>query len=106
MAVFAVVVIIAIVIISIVVYNKTSESGDTPSGKLTIGEDYSRDWGRSTTTTTTSMTRTVPVKPDTEPHDLDAVYVYRPSSGVWCCVNCECENSFDQTICCVCNMRR
>lgn len=44
----------------------------------------------------------------TKPPVTEAVQVYfhEPELRGWCCPNCECENGYSRTNCCVCNYQR
>ncbi len=34
------------------------------------------------------------------------VYVHEPENRGWCCPNCQCENNYSRTNCCVCDYER
>lgn len=47
-----------------------------------------------------------PKKPNPPMKEAVQVYFHEPEIRGWCCPNCECENNYSRTNCCVCNYQR
>lgn len=89
-ALFFLIVIVCVVIVLVKAGNKDEKSG----GTLVLPEDEVPQ-GTPTWRQRTELKE-----------EAVRIYLHEPQIRGWCCPNCECENEYSSTKCCVCNYER